>query len=142
MDHKINHEYPKLQKILLVITEQNTVYIPRKNIIGNLQPIDVDDFKVSNISFTTDGIANAINSPVELPCLPPELSFLPEHSHTKHSIVIQDDHIPQAAIIGYIPYLKGNRVAIFPSHLQMLEEQIHSKWISQLWDYQLQTNHT
>ena len=87
VNHKINGEHPKLMKISLLNTEHNTVHIPRKTIIGNLQPIDVEDFEVSNISWTTNGTANITNSPMELPCMPPKSSFQPELNNTKHSIV-------------------------------------------------------
>ena len=95
VDHKIDHKYPKLLKIPLPNTEQNTVCIPRKPIIGSLQPIDVEDFEVSNISWTTDGTADTTNSPKELTCMPPESSFQPDYSNTKHSVVLQDAYIPQ-----------------------------------------------
>ena len=50
VDHKIDHEYPKLLKTPLLNTKHSKVHIPRKTVIGNVQPIDVEDFEVSNIS--------------------------------------------------------------------------------------------
>ena len=61
VDHNIDHKYPKLLKIPLLNTEHSTVHIPRKTVIGKLQPLDVVDFKVSNISWTIDGTASTIN---------------------------------------------------------------------------------
>ena len=70
VDHRIDHKYPKLQNIPLPITEYDTIHIPRKTIIRKLQPIEIDDFEVSNISWTNDN-TNSANSPVELPSMPP-----------------------------------------------------------------------
>ena len=91
---------------------------------------------MGNISWTTDGTADTTNSPMDLPCMPPESSFQPEHGKTKHSIVLQDADIPQITQGDYLPYLNGNAIALFSSHLWMLEEQIFSKWISQPQDHQ------
>ena len=93
---KIDHKYPKLLQIPLLNTEHNSVHILGKTITGKLLPIDVTDLKVSNISWTTDGTATA-NKATDLPCMPPKSSFQPEHSNTKHSIVLQDSLILQEA---------------------------------------------
>ena len=37
---------------------------PENTIIGNLQPIEVEDSEVSNILWTTDGMADTTNSPI------------------------------------------------------------------------------
>ena len=87
VDHKIDHKHPKLLKIPLINTEHHAVHFLRKTIPGNLQPIKVEDFKVSNISLTTYGTADTINSPVELPCMLLKSSFQPEHNNMKHSVV-------------------------------------------------------
>ena len=87
VDHKIDHKYPKLLKIPLLNTQYNTVHIPRKTIIGKLQPIEVEDFEVSSISWTTDGTAITTNIPTELPSMPPESRFQPKHNIKKQSIV-------------------------------------------------------
>ena len=50
VDHKIDHKYPKLLWIYLLNTEHNMVQFPRKTIIGKLQPKDVTDSRVNNIS--------------------------------------------------------------------------------------------
>ena len=68
-----------------------------KSIIGNLQLIEKEDIKVSNISYTTDGTADRTSSPVELPSMPPASSFQPEQNITKHWIALQDAQIPQEA---------------------------------------------
>ena len=70
MDHEIDHKYLKLLKIPLLSREHLVVHIP-KTVIDNLQPIEVEDFEVSNMSWTTDGTPDTTNSPVELPCMPP-----------------------------------------------------------------------
>ena len=75
VDHKIDHKYPKLLKIPLLNKDYNTFHIPRKTIIGKLQSLDVADFKVSNISWTTDGTATTTSKPTELPCMSPESIF-------------------------------------------------------------------
>ena len=85
--HKIGHKYPKILKIPLLNTEHDTVHIPRKTIIGNLQPIEIEDFEVSNILWTTDGTVDTTNSPTELPSMPPESHFQSEHNSTKHPAV-------------------------------------------------------
>ena len=106
MDHKIDDKYPKLLKIPLLNMEHNTVHILRKA-IGNLQPIEVEDFEVSNIPWTTDGTADATNSPTELPSMLPESSLQPEHNSKKHSVVLQDAQIPQEAKDGLSSLLEG-----------------------------------
>ena len=65
VDQKIDHKYPKLLRIPLLTMEHNILQIPRKTTIGILQPIDVTDYKVNNISWTTDG-TTTMNKPVEL----------------------------------------------------------------------------
>ena len=47
------------------------------------------------------------NNPVELPCMPPKSHFQLEYSNTKHSIVLQDAHIPQEARDGLSFLLEG-----------------------------------
>ena len=56
-------------------TQQDTVHIPRKTVMGSLQQIEIEDFEVSNISCTTDDTADATNSPTELPSMPPKPGF-------------------------------------------------------------------
>ena len=58
--------------------------MPRKTIIGKLQPIDVTASEVNNISWTTDD-TTIINKPAELQSMPPESSFQTEHNINKHS---------------------------------------------------------
>ena len=94
MGHKIDDKYSQLLRIPLLNTEYNAVYIPRKTIIGKLQPLYVADFKVSN-------------KPTELPYIPPESSFQPEHRNTKHSIVLEDAHILEGTKDGLASLLKG-----------------------------------
>ena len=84
--HKMDHKYPKLLKIPMLNMEHDTIHILR-TIIGNLQPIEIEDFEVSNNSWTTDGTADTTNSPAGLPSLLHKSSFQPEHNKTKHSIV-------------------------------------------------------
>ena len=80
--------------IPLLNTEYDTIHIPRETSIGNLQPIEVEDFEVSNILWTTDGTTDTKDSPVELPSMLPDSSFQPDHKNTKHSIVLQDNQTP------------------------------------------------
>ena len=95
MDHKIDNKYQELLKIAVLNTEHNTVYIPRKTAIGKLQPVDVADLKIINISWTTDDTVSKTNKPTELRCLPPKSSFQLEYSNNKHSVVLENAHIPQ-----------------------------------------------
>ena len=108
VDHKIDHKYPKLLKTHLLNTEHNTIHIPRKTTIGNLQPIEIEDFEVSNISWTTDCTADTTNSPMEFPSMLVESSFQPEHNNTKHSIVLQDAQILMEAKDELSSLLKGD----------------------------------
>ena len=87
--------------------------------MGNLQPIEEEDFKVSNISGTTDGTADTTNSPTELPSMPPESSFQPEEDNIKHAIVLQDAQIPQEAKDGLSSLLEGEYKSIISNHLWM-----------------------
>ena len=103
MNHKID-KYPKLMKVPLLNTEQDTVHIPRKTVIGSLQPIEVEDFEVSNISWTTYGTADTTNILTELPSLPPESSIQSQCNITKHSVVLHDAQILQEAK-GELPSL-------------------------------------
>ena len=41
VEHKIDHNYPKLLWIPLLNMEHNSAKIPRKTVIGKLQPIDL-----------------------------------------------------------------------------------------------------
>ena len=106
MEHKID-KYPKLLKIPLPNTEHNTSHIPRITIIGNVQPIDVEDLEVINISWTTHGTADTTNSPMQLPCMPPESGFQPEHNNMRHTVVLQDNHIRQKVTDGLSSLLEG-----------------------------------
>ena len=112
VDPKIDQKNPKLLKIPLLNTEHNTVHIPRKTIIGKLQPLDVANFKVSNISWPTDGTVSTTGKPMELPCIPPESSFLLEQSNAKQSIVLKDAHILQDAKDGLTSLLEGENNSI------------------------------
>ena len=53
-----------------------------------------------------DGTADTVNSPTELPCIPPDSSFQPGHN-MKHSIALQNAHIPQETKDGLSSLLKG-----------------------------------
>ena len=61
----------------------NTVQIPRKTVIGKLQPIDITYSEVNNIFWTTDGTTTT-DKPAELPCILPESSFQLEHNINKY----------------------------------------------------------
>ena len=50
VDHKIYHNNVKLKCIPLLNMEHNTANVPRKAVIGKLQPIDITDSEVNNIS--------------------------------------------------------------------------------------------
>ena len=76
--------------------ELNTVQIPRKTVIGKLNLIDITDSEVSNIFWTTDSTTTT-NKPHELPFMPPESGFQPEHYINRHSIELEDAHIPREA---------------------------------------------
>ena len=108
MDHKIDHKYQKLLKIPLLNTEHDTIHIPRKTIIGHLKPIEIEEFEVSNTSWTKIGTADTTKNPVELLSIPPKSSFQPEHTNTKYSIVSQGVHILQEANDGLPLLLEGN----------------------------------
>ena len=108
MDHKIDYTYPQLLKIPLFNTEHDTIHIPRKTIIGILQPIEIEDREVSNMSWTTEGTADTTNSPVELPSMLPESSFHSEHNIPKHSIVLHNAQIPQKAKDGLSSLHEGD----------------------------------
>ena len=62
-----------------------------------MQPKDVEDFEIHNIWWTTDGTADTLTSPTELPCVPSDASLGPEYNNTKHSIVLLDAQILQDA---------------------------------------------
>ena len=87
--------------------EHNTVNIPRMTIIGKLQSLDVADFKVSNISWTTDGTSSTTNKPTELPCMLPEFNsiFSKSPMNVGRTNLLQMD-IPAAGVTGACkPYL-------------------------------------
>ena len=140
--HKIDHKYPKLMMIPLLHTENNTVNIPRKNVIGNLQPIAVEDFEVSSFLWTTDDTADTANCPMQLQCMLPESSFQPEQNNMKHSIVLQDAHIPQKSKDGLSSLIEEEYNIIISKSPTDVGRQIFSKWISQLQDQPLHINHT
>ena len=64
-----------------------------------------------------DGTSDTTNSPMELPCMPPDLSFQPENNNTKHSIVLQDAHIPQKAKDGLSSLFEGESNSIISKSL-------------------------
>ena len=63
--------------------------------------------------WATDGAADTENSLTELPCMPPDSSFQPQHNNTKQSIVLQDAHIPQKAKDGLSSLFEGEYNIIF-----------------------------
>ena len=75
VDRKIDHKYLKFLKMALHNTEHKTVHIPRKTVIRNLQPIEVEEFQVSKISWTITGTGDTTNSPMELPHVPLNQAF-------------------------------------------------------------------
>ena len=83
--------------ISLLNTELNTIHIPRKTFIGKLQPMEIENFEISNIWCTTCGTSNAPSSLMKSPSMPPESSFQPEGNNARHAIVLQDAQIPQEA---------------------------------------------
>ena len=86
----------KLLNIPPLNTEHDTIHVQRKIIIGKLQPIEIEDIKVSDILWTKDD-TDTVNSPVELQSMPPESFFQPEHNNTNQSIVLQDGQMQQEA---------------------------------------------
>ena len=50
--------------------------------IGKLQPIEIEDIEVSNMSWTKEN-TNTANSPAELPNLLPESSFQSQQNNLK-----------------------------------------------------------
>ena len=82
----VDHKYPSLLKIPLPNTEYNTIHVPRKAIIGKLQPIEIEDIEVSDVLWTKDD-TNTSNSPVKLPSMLPYSCFKPEHNNIKQTIV-------------------------------------------------------
>ena len=81
-------------------TAYNRVHVPRATVFGTLNIIDIESTEVSNISWikmdkSKDDIRN---SPMELPKIPWESSFQPEHNNTERQLVIlQDTQAPQEA---------------------------------------------
>ena len=71
----------------LLNTEHDIVQIPRRTVIGKLQPMDVTNLKASNILWTIDGTASTTGTHMQLTCMPPESSFQPE---LKDSPILQD----------------------------------------------------
>ena len=94
-------------KIPLLNTEHDTIYIPRKSAIGKLQPIEIEDSEVSNVSWTKYD-TDTTNSPVEILSMPPESSFQLEHNNTKQSVVLQDAQILQKAKEKVSALLEGD----------------------------------
>ena len=93
VDHKINHTYPKSLCIPILHTAYDSVHVPRTIMFGTLNPTEIDSTEVSNISWTkTEKSQNNIrNRPTELPTIPPESSFQPEHNNSKRqSLLLQD----------------------------------------------------
>ena len=84
VDQKINHKYPKLLSIPILNITCNRVHIPRATVFGMLNPIEIESIEVSNISWTkTKKSQDDIrNSQMELPTIPPELSFQWENNKT------------------------------------------------------------
>ena len=72
--HRIDHKYPKLLNIPLLNTEYDAVHIPRKSMIGKLQPLEIGNIEINNVLGTKENSTTAI-SPVELLSMPPESSF-------------------------------------------------------------------
>ena len=85
VDDKIDHKYPKSLRIPILKTPYDRVYISRATVTSILNPSETKSTKVSNISWTKieksqDSITN---SSTELPTIPPESSFQPEHNESK-----------------------------------------------------------
>ena len=141
VEHKIDHRYPRLLKIPLFNTKHNAVHIPRKTIIGNLWPIEVEDFW-SQQNFMHNrwhSWYNKYSNGVAMHATWIKLSARAQQ-YNKPNSPTRCSHTTGCQ--GYLPHLKGNTVALFPNHLQILEEQIFSKWISQQQACQLHTNCT
>ena len=100
-----------------------------------MQPLDVTDYKVNNISWTTDGTTTMKTKPEKLPCMPPESFFWPEHNINKHSIVLEDAHIQQEAKDGLSSLLEGDNNSIISKSPTDVKNQTSFKWISQPWDH-------
>ena len=49
VDHRIHHKYPKLLSVPLLNTAYDTVYIPRKTVIGTSHPLEIEDIEVSTV---------------------------------------------------------------------------------------------
>ena len=106
MDHKIDHKYPKLLKIPLLNTEHKHSPHSKEDHHRQAAVTGCNKFEVSNSSWTTDGTAST-SKPTEFQCLPPESCLQPEHSNTKHSIVLEDAHILQDAKDRLASLLEG-----------------------------------
>ena len=76
--------------------EHDTIHILRKTITGNLQPIEIENIEVSNVSWTKEN-SNTTNSPAEHPAMPPESRVQPEQNNLKQSIILHYTQIPQEA---------------------------------------------
>ena len=73
--------------------------------------MDLADFKVTNILWTSDGMAN---QPTELPCMLPDSSLQPELRKIKHCIVLEDAHMLQNANDELASLLEGEFNSIIP----------------------------
>ena len=116
--------------------KHSTGQIPRKTVIGKVQPIDITYSEVNNISWTTDGTTTT-NKSAELLCIPPNSSFQLDLNINRHPIVLEVAHYCRRSSMGYLPCLMENTAASSLLHLWMWEEQTSFKWISQPQDHQL-----
>ena len=73
--------------IPLLNTDCDAAYVPRKTVIGKLQPIEIEDIEISNVSWTKEHL-NTRNSLVELPGMLPASSFQPDQNNLKQLILL------------------------------------------------------
>ena len=84
VNHKINTKYQKLLSILILNTAYDRSCIPRATVFGMLNPVEIKNTEVNNISWIKTEILqdNIRNSPTVVPTIPPESSFQTEHNNS------------------------------------------------------------
>ena len=103
-----NHKYPKLLSIPVLNRAYSRGYVPRSTEFGMLKPIEMEDAKVNEISWTkvkklnktTMNISEELHhfsqTNTELLTIPPWSSFqLEPNNHIRQSVILKDAQVPQ-----------------------------------------------
>ena len=83
--------------------------------IGKLQPIEIEEIEISNVSWTKEN-SNTANSPVAVKSMPPESSFQPEQNNSKQLILLQNAQILQEAKEMLFLFLKETTIALYQKY--------------------------